>query len=145
MIKQTTHATKKKEQQANWYLVDFDGKTLGRTTTEIARILMGKNKPNYVPYMDMGDHVIVINAAKVHVSGNKVTDKLYRHHSGFPGGFHEFTFAQMLKRKPTEIVRKAVWGMMPKTRLGRKMMSKLHIFAGSEHKYHQEKIVNLDL
>ncbi|GAC1489475.1 MAG: 50S ribosomal protein L13 [Solirubrobacteraceae bacterium] len=116
-----------------WYVVDADGKTLGRLATQIADTLRGKRKPTYTPHIDTGDFVIVINAEKISVTGNKRADKLYHRHSGYPGGLRTRTFEQMLERRPEEIIRLAVKGMMPRNRLARKQLTKLKVYAGEEH------------
>lgn len=112
------------------HVIDASGKILGRLATEAATLLMGKNKPEYVPYLDNGDIVIVTNAAKIKITGKKATDKKYVRHSGYPGGLKVETFEKLLIRKPEKIIEHAVWGMMPKTKLGKKMISKLTVFAG---------------
>jgi large subunit ribosomal protein L13 len=119
--------------ERKWLLVDAEGKTLGRLATEIARLLRGKNKPHYTPHVDTGDFVVVVNAEKVVVTGKKAEQKVYRRHTGYPGGLKETSYEQMLERKPTEILRRAVKGMMPKTRLGRQQFKKLKVYAGPEH------------
>ena len=119
--------------ERKWYLIDAEGQTLGRLATEIARLLRGKNKPQYTPHIDTGDFVVVVNAEKVVVTGKKAEQKVYYRHSGYPGGLKETSFESMLERKPTEILRRAVRGMMPKTRLGRRQLKKLKIYAGPEH------------
>lgn len=116
-----------------WYVVDAEGQTLGRLASEIARILRGKNKPAYTPHVDTGDFVVVVNAEKIQVSGRKAEQRLFRRHTGYPGGLREVSYEQMLARKPDEILRKAVYGMMPRTRLARKQFKKLKIYAGPEH------------
>jgi large subunit ribosomal protein L13 len=121
------------EVERKWYVVDAEGQTLGRLATEVARILRGKNKPQYTPHVDTGDFVVVVNAEKVVVTGRKAEQKVYRRHSGYPGGLKTTTYEQMLERKPTEILRRAVRGMMPKTRLARQQLRKLKIYAGPEH------------
>lgn len=121
------------EVERKWYVVDAEGQTLGRLATEIARILRGKNKPKYTPHVDTGDFVVVVNADKVVVTGKKADQKVYRRHSGYPGGMKETSYARMMERKPTEILRKAVHGMMPRTRLARQQLRKLKIYAGPEH------------
>jgi large subunit ribosomal protein L13 len=121
------------EVERKWYVIDAEGKTLGRLAAEIARILRGKNKPQYTPHVDVGDFVVVVNAEKVVVTGKKAEQKVYRRHSGYPGGMKETSYARMLERRPEEIVRKAVYGMMPKTRLARQQLRKLKIYAGPEH------------
>ena len=121
------------EVERNWYVIDAEGETLGRLATEIARILRGKNKPQYTPHVDTGDFVVVVNAEKVAVTGKKAEQKVYYRHTGRPGGLRETSYEVMLERKPTEILRKAVRGMMPRTRLGRQQFKKLKIYAGPEH------------
>jgi large subunit ribosomal protein L13 len=121
------------EVERKWHLIDAEGQTLGRLATEIARLLRGKNKPQYTPHIDTGDFVVVVNAEKVVVTGNKAEQKVYYRHTGYPGGLRKTSFEAMLERKPTEILRRAVRGMMPKTRLGRQQLRKLKIYAGPEH------------
>ena len=113
--------------------MDAEGQTLGRLATEIARLLRGKNKPQYTPHVDTGDFVVVVNAEKVVVTGKKAEQKVYRRHSGYPGGLKETSYEQMMERRPTEILRRAVKGMMPKNRLARQQLRKLKIYAGPEH------------
>jgi large subunit ribosomal protein L13 len=119
--------------ERRWRLIDAEGQTLGRLATEIARLLRGKNKPQYTPHIDTGDFVVVVNAEKVVVTGKKAEQKVYYRHTGYPGGLKETSYEVMLERKPTEILRKAVRGMMPRTRLGRQQFKKLKIYAGPEH------------
>ena len=121
------------EVERRWYVVDAEGQTLGRLATEIARILRGKNKPQYTPHVDTGDFVVVVNAEKVVVTGKKAEQKVYRRHSGYPGGLKETSYERMMERRPTEILRRAVKGMMPKNRLARQQLRKLKIYAGPEH------------
>ena len=121
------------EVERKWYVVDAEGQTLGRLATEIATILRGKNKPQYTPHVDTGDFVVVVNAEKVAVTGRKAEQKVYRRHSGYPGGLKETSYEQMMERRPTEILRRAVKGMMPKNRLARQQLRKLKIYAGPEH------------
>jgi large subunit ribosomal protein L13 len=121
------------EVERKWYVVDAEGKHLGRLATEIVRVLRGKNKPQYTPHVDVGDFVVVVNADRVAVTGRKAEQRVYRRHSGYPGGMKETSYEQMLARKPTEVLRQAVYGMMPKTRLARKQFKKLKIYAGPEH------------
>jgi large subunit ribosomal protein L13 len=122
------HAVERK-----WHLIDAEGQTLGRLATEISRLLRGKNKPQYTPHIDTGDFVVVVNAEKIVATGKKAEQKVYRRHSGYPGGLKETSYEAMLERKPTEILRRAVRGMMPRTRLGRQQFRKLKIYAGPEH------------
>ena len=121
------------EVERKWYVVDAEGKHLGRLATEIVRVLRGKNKPQYTPHVDVGDFVVVVNADRVAVTGRKAEQRVYRRHSGYLGGMKETSYEQMLARKPAEILRKAVYGMMPKSRLARKQFKKLKIYAGPEH------------
>jgi large subunit ribosomal protein L13 len=121
------------EVEREWYVIDAEGRTLGRLASEIACVLRGKNKPQYTPHVDVGDFVVVVNAEKVVVTGKKAEQKVYRRHSGYPGGMKETSYERMLERRPEEIVRKAVYGMMPKSRLARQQMRKLKIYAGPEH------------
>jgi large subunit ribosomal protein L13 len=121
------------EVERKWFVVDAEGKHLGRLAAEIAKILRGKNKVQYTPHVDVGDFVVVVNAERVVVTGKKAEQRVYRRHSGYPGGMKETSYEQMLARKPSEILRKAVYGMMPKTRLARQQFRKLKIYAGPEH------------
>ena len=121
------------EVERKWFVVDAEGKHLGRLAAEIAKILRCKNKVQYTPHVDVGDFVVVVNAERVVVTGKKAEQRVYRRHSGYPGGMKETSYEQMLTRKPTEILRKAVYGMMPKTRLARQQFRKLKIYAGPEH------------
>jgi large subunit ribosomal protein L13 len=121
------------EVERKWHVIDAEGQTLGRLATEIARLLRGKNKPQYTPHVDTGDFVVVVNAEKVVVTGKKAEQKVYYRHTGYPGGLRETSYEVLLERKPTEILRKAVRGMMPRTRLGRQQFRKLKIYAGPEH------------
>jgi large subunit ribosomal protein L13 len=125
--------------EKKWYVVDAAGQRLGRLATEVAMILRGKNKPTFTPHMDTGDHVIVINAEKVVVTGRKSTQKLYRRHSGRPGGMKTETFAQLQNRIPERIVEKAVKGMLPKNALGRKLFTNLKVYAGPAHKHQAQQ------
>ncbi len=116
-----------------WFIVDADGIILGRMATKIAMVLRGKDKAEYTPHVDTGDHIIVINAEKVRVTGKKLTDKKYHTYSGYPSGQKEYSLETMLKNKPEEVIRKAVKGMLPKNTLGRQMLTKLKVYKGSEH------------
>ena len=129
----TTQVAKKEEVTRDWYLVDVDNKVLGRVATEIANVLRGKNKAVFTPSVDTGDFVIVVNAEKVALTGNKVADKMYYSHSGFPGGLKEITAGKLLEKKPEDIIKKAVKGMLPKNKLARHMLKKLKIYTGSAH------------
>ena len=129
----TTYTAKPGEIQRDWYVVDAEGKTLGRLATEVADTLRGKRKPAYTPHVDTGDFVIVINAAKIRLTGKKWTDKMYSHHTGYPGGLKRLTAEKQHAKDPTFIVREAVWGMIPKTKLGKAQIKKLKVYAGAEH------------
>ena len=128
-----TYSAKKGELERAWHVVDVDGKTLGRVATQIAHLLRGKHKPTFTPHVDMGDFVIVINAHKVRLTGRKMTGKLYHDHTLFPGGLKTKTAEQMLAKHPEELVKRAVWGMLPKGPLGRKLYRKLKVYAAAEH------------
>lgn len=129
----------------HWYVVDASNKTLGRLSTEIARILRGKHKPEYTPNMDLGDYIIVINAKKVKVTGDKKEDKIYRHHSGYIGGMKEITFKKMLDKHPERIIEHAVKGMLPKGPLGRDMFRKLKVYAEASHEHAAQQPELLDI
>ena len=133
------------EQHRDWHVIDASGLTVGRLASEVARRLMGKHKPTYTPFLDTGDHVIVINAAKVIFKGNKTEDKIYRHHTGWPGGLKEVKAKDMLANKPERLVELAIKGMLPKTKLGRAMSSKLKVYAGAEHPHGAQKPAPLTL
>ena len=122
-----------------WFLVDADGKVLGRLATRVAHVLRGKHKPTFAPHLDVGDHVVVINAGKVHLTGRKLTDKMYRWHSGYIGGLREVTAERMLKSHPERVVEWAVQGMLPKGRLGRAMARKLKVYKGADHPHAAQK------
>jgi large subunit ribosomal protein L13 len=128
-----TYSAKPKEIEQHWYLVDAEGQTLGRLATRIADTLRGKRKPEYTPHIDTGDFVVVVNAEKISVTGKKREDKIYYRHSGYPGGLRERTLGEELARRPTEVLRKAVKGMLPRNRLARRQLTKLKIYAGPEH------------
>jgi large subunit ribosomal protein L13 len=128
-----------KETVRKWYVVDAENQTLGRISSEIAKILQGKNKPSYTPNIDTGDHVIIINAEKVHLSGKKLTDKIYVRHTGYPGGQRFMTPKIALAKKPEFVLENAISHMLPRTRLGRAMFKKLHVFAGAEHTHTAQK------
>ncbi|MFH0937263.1 MAG: 50S ribosomal protein L13 [Candidatus Daviesbacteria bacterium] len=130
-----TNRVSAKEIKRDWHLIDAKNQILGRMATNIATLLMGKNKPNFVPYLDMGDNVVVINAAKVKVSGKKESQKEYVRHSGYPGGRKVEKIAEVRKSKPEQIITHAVAGMVPKNKLGRVMLKKLHVFEGAEHSF----------
>jgi large subunit ribosomal protein L13 len=134
-----TFVAKPETRQRDWYVVDADGKTLGRLATQIADALRGKRKPEYTPHIDVGDFVIVVNAEKVAVSGSKRTDKLYYRHSGYPGALRSRTLGEMLERRPEEVIRRAVRGMLPRNRLARRQLRKLKVYAGPGHPHEAQK------
>lgn len=134
-----TYIPKKDEIQRKWWLVDAEGKTLGRLATRIASLLRGKQNVKFTPFLDTGDFVVVINAEKVSVTGEKKKKKVYRHHSGYIGGLKEITFEELLKKKPEKIIQEAVWGMLPKNRLGRTLLKKLKVYRGPNHP-HQAQV-----
>jgi large subunit ribosomal protein L13 len=131
--------------QRSWLVVDAENKTLGRLATEIARRLRGKHKPEYTPHVDTGDYVIVVNAEKVRVTGNKTTDKIYYRHSGYPGGIKAISFEHLREKHPERIIEKAVKGMLPRNPLGRAMFRKLKVYAGGEHPHSAQQPQLLDL
>src|SRR6187401_429195 len=133
MTLQKTWTAKPGEVSRDWYVVDADGKTLGRLATQIADTLRGKNKAQYTPHVDTGDFVVVVNAEKIAVTGQKLDQKMYHRHSGYPGGLRSRTLREQLERRPTEVLRKAVKGMLPRNRLGRAQIGKLKIYVGPEH------------
>ncbi len=140
-----TFVAKKEEVNRNWYLVDAENQVLGRIATTIANVLRGKNKPTYTPSVDTGDFVIVVNAEKIALTGNKLADKTYYSHSGYPGGIKSITAGKLLEKKPEDLIRIAVKGMLPKNKLARHMLSKLKIYTGSEHphKAQQPRAMNI--
>ncbi len=141
----TTYSAKPSDIKRDWYVVDASGKTLGRLASEIAKRLRGKHKPEYTPHMDTGDYIVVINAKEVKVTGNKTTDKIYHHHTGFPGGLKSITFDKLIAKKPEMIIEKAVKGMLPRGPLGRDMYRKLKVYPGAEHKHsaQQPKVLEI--
>jgi large subunit ribosomal protein L13 len=140
-----TYSAKPGEVTREWYLVDAEGKTLGRLATQIADTLRGKRKPQYTPHVDTGDFVVVVNAEKIHVTGNKLDQKRYYRHSGYPGGIRSRTLREQLDRRPTEVLRVAVKGMLPKNRLARQQITKLKIYAGPEHPHEAQNPRALEL
>jgi large subunit ribosomal protein L13 len=140
-----TYQAKKEELDPKWYLVNAEGKVLGRLSTELAKILKGKNKPIYTPHVDTGDFVVVVNAGKVTLTGKKLKDKIYYRHTGYPGGIREMSAEKLLAKKPTEMIRMAVRGMLPKNSLGRQMLRKLKIYAGPSHPHEAQQPVSLEL
>lgn len=138
-----TWNAKPNELERRWYVVDADGKTLGRLATQIAETLRGKGKPEYTPHVDTGDFVIVVNAEKIAVTGKKLDQKLYHRHSGYPGGLRSRTLRAQLERQPAEVVRKAVKGMLPRNRLGRAQLLKLKVYAGPAHPHEAQQPIPL--
>ena len=141
----TTKSTKPADVTRDWYLVDATDKTLGRLASEIARRLRGKHKAEYTPHVDTGDYIVVVNADKIHVTGNKLRDKMYHHHTGYIGGLKSVSLEKQLQTHPERVIEKAVKGMMPKGPLGRQMFSKLKVYAGTEHKHVAQQPVPLDI
>ena len=138
-----SYIAKPADVQRNWYVVDAEGKTLGRLATEIATILRGKHKVTFTPHVDGGDFVVVVNAAKVQLTGKKLDQKLYRRHTGYAGGLKETTAREMMNTHPERVLMNAVKGMLPKGPLGRQMFTKLHVYAGAEHNHEAQKPVEL--
>ncbi len=136
---------KKEEVKRDWYEIDAEGKILGKIAAEIAFRLMGKHKPSYTPHVDGGDYIVVINADKFAVTGNKMKDKKYYRHSGYPGGLKVRSLEEMLEKKPTEVIRKAVERMLPKNKLGSQMINRLKIYTGTEHEHAAQKPVRIEL
>ncbi|MEA1959174.1 MAG: 50S ribosomal protein L13 [Chloroflexota bacterium] len=134
-----TYNTKLIDIEPKWHVIDADGKTLGRLSTEVATLLMGKHKPTYTPHLNTGDFVIVVNAAKVKVTGNKEKQKVYRRHSNYPSGLTSVNYADMMKTYPNRVIESAVKGMLPHNRLGRQMIRRLKVYAGDEHP-HQAQV-----
>ena len=131
--------------QRDWYVVDAEGQTLGRLATQIADALRGKRKPTYTPHVDTGDFVVVVNAEKIHVTGNKLEQKTYWRHSGYPGGIRSRTLGELLEQRPEEVIRRAVKGMIPRNRLGRQQLRKLKVYAGPEHRHQAQQPKELDI
>ncbi len=140
-----TFMQRKEDVQREWYLVDATGKTLGRLASEIAKILMGKHKPTYTPHVDGGDFVVVINAEKIHATGKKLNQKIYYRHTGYPGGLKETTLREMLQKKPEEVIRLAVRGMLPKNKLRDRRMKRLKVYAGPGHPHKAQNPKPLEL
>ncbi len=139
MLTKSTSIAKPQQIDKKWYVVDAEGKTLGRLCSEVAKVLTGKNKPCYTPNIDTGDYVIVINAEKIHLTGNKLLDKKYYRHTGYPGGRKEVIYKDLIANKPEFVIEKAVKGMLPKNKLGRAQFKKLKVYAGSEHEHAAQK------
>ena len=130
-----TYVAKPGEFEQKWHLIDARGQVLGRLASEVAKILRGKDKPIFTPHVDTGDYVVIVNAANIRLTGNKLKDKVYYHHTGYPGGIKSITADELMEKNPTEIINTAVKGMLPKNKLGRQIIKKLKIYAGSEHQH----------
>jgi large subunit ribosomal protein L13 len=145
MTAKITQSAKEQNVQRDWYVVDAQGKTLGRLAAQVATILKGKNKPSYTPHADCGDYVVVVNAEKIYVTGQKMTQKKYYRHSGYPGGIKEVTLRDQLDKFPNRVVEAAVRGMLPHNRLGRRMFKKLKVYAGPNHPHEAQQPQTLEL
>jgi len=141
----TTVSAKPAEVRRNWYLVDATNKTLGRLSTEIARRLRGKHKPEYTPHVDTGDYIVVINAEKIRVTGNKLSDKMYHHHTGYIGNLKSISMEKLLIKAPEQVIQHSVKGMLPKNPLGRAMFKKLRVYAGPEHNHQAQQPQPLEI
>ncbi len=140
-----TFVTKDQDVQREWFVVDAAGQTLGRLSTRVAQVLRGKHKPTYSPSVDTGDYVVVVNAERIHVTGRKLDQKIYYRHSRYPGGLKEITLRNQLEKHPTRVIEHAVRGMLPKTRLGRRMFKKLKVYAGPDHPHEAQLPQSLEL
>ncbi|MDJ0916699.1 MAG: 50S ribosomal protein L13 [Woeseiaceae bacterium] len=140
-----TFSAKPAEVQRDWFVIDATGKTLGRLSTEIARRLRGKHKPVYTPHVDTGDYIVVVNAEKIRVTGNKLTDKMYHHHTGYIGSLKSISLEKQLEKAPERVLQASVKGMLPRGPLGRQMLSKLRVFAGPEHPHTAQQPVPLEI
>ncbi|WP_045215251.1 50S ribosomal protein L13 [Desulfonatronovibrio magnus] len=139
-----TYSPRPQDARRDWHVIDAEGKILGRMATEIATKLRGKNKPEFAPHMDMGDFVIVVNADKVKVTGNKLSQKKYYRHTGYPGGIREISLEKLLDKKPEEVIRHSVRGMLPKNKIGRNLLKKLKVYSGPDHPHSAQKPLNQD-
>jgi large subunit ribosomal protein L13 len=144
-LNQTTTIPSGKNIQRKWYVIDATGQTLGRLASHAASVLAGKTNPLYTPYIDMGDHVVVVNAEKIHLTGMKAGQKLYRRYTGFPGGLREESFVKLLARRPEKILEEAIKGMLPKSKMGRQMATKLKVYKGADHPHHAQQPVALEM
>lgn len=140
-----TYIPKNEDVNRKWLLVDADGRVLGRLASEVANVLRGKHKPIFTPHMDVGDHVIIINAGRIRVTGKKARTKKYFRHTGYPGGGRFDTYEELIQKNPAKILEKAIWGMLPHNKLGRKMYKKLKIYAGSEHPHQAQRPEEFEL
>jgi len=144
-LNQTTTVPSGKNIQRKWYVIDATGQTLGRLASHAASVLAGKTNPLYTPYIDMGDHVVVVNAEKITVTGMKAGSKLYRRYTGFPGGLREEEYSKLLVRRPEKILEEAIKGMLPKSKMGRQMATKLKVYKGADHPHHAQQPVALEM
>lgn len=140
-----TFYPKPEDIESQWLLVDADGQTLGRLASRISAVLLGKSKPIVTPGVDTGDFVIVVNASKIQVTGERLDQKMYYRHSGYPGGLRTISLRELLKRKPERVIRSAVWGMLPHNRLGRRLLKKMHVYSGPDHPHRPQKPVRLEI
>ena len=140
-----TYSARPQDVRRQWHLIDADGKTLGRLATEIASLLRGKHKPEYTPHVDTGDYIVVINAEKIHVTGRKMSDKIYHHHTGYIGNLKSISLEKLLARRPEKVIQQAVKGMMPRGPLGRAMQKKLKVYSGAEHPHTAQQPQPLEL
>ena len=140
-----TYSAKPKDISREWFVIDATDKVLGRLATECARRLRGKHKPEYTPHIDIGDHIVVVNAEKIRVTGTKMDDKIYHRHTGYPGGVRSIVLKDLLAKQPERVVEKAVKGMLPKNPLGRAMFKKLHVYAGATHKHEAQQPTPLEV
>lgn len=140
-----TYSAKPAEVQQDWFLVDATDKTLGRLATEVAARLRGKHKPEYTPHVDTGDYIVIVNAEKIRVTGKKSTDKMYHHHTGYPGGLKSISFEKLIDKAPERVIQSAVKGMLPKNPLGRAMFGKLKVYAGGDHPHQAQQPQELNL
>lgn len=142
---QTTYATTPAVIERGWWVIDAQGMTLGRLASKVAPILRGKHKPYFTPHLDTGDYVIIVNAAKIHVTGKRMDQKIYYRHSGYPGGLKQMTLRELMKRRPTRALKLAIKGMLPKGPLGRQTMTKLRVYADAEHPHQAQQPQALDI
>ncbi|CBK42459.1 MAG TPA: 50S ribosomal protein L13 [Nitrospira sp.] len=140
-----TYLEKPADVKRKWFLVDADGKTLGRLAAKVATLLRGKHKPTFTPHVDTGDHVVIVNAEKIRLTGNKMEDKTYSYHTGYPGGLKTLTAEHIHKKDPTKLLTRAIEGMLPKNPLGNQMAKKLRVYAGSTHPHHAQQLESLSL
>lgn len=139
-----TYYPKPEEIQRDWVLIDADGQTLGRLASRVTSVLLGKDKPTFTPGVDVGDRVIVVNAAKITVTGNRLDQKMYYRHSGYPGGIKGLTLREQLERSPSTVIHSAVWGMLPHNRMGRRLLKKLRVYAGPDHPHKAQQPKQLE-